>query len=102
MLSCPIGVDWTVTRHDDRVRLHDPVRYDSLDTAEAVRFPEATVDLADHEYRREIAAFAAKAKEPFLRGREKTPPDAYEEELYNDFWQEFDERLGRAEATLHR
>jgi hypothetical protein len=100
MLSCPIGIEWSVTHSDDHVRLYDVVRRDSIVEAEDVRFPGLAVELPLGEYRRKIAAFAAKAKEPFLTGSKKNPDDSYDEELYRAFWQEYDERLGRAETNL--
>jgi hypothetical protein len=39
MLTCPIGVDWSVKHRGGRVQLHDVVRYDTVADAEAVRFP---------------------------------------------------------------
>jgi hypothetical protein len=100
MLSCPIGIDWSVTHLDALVRLHDVIRYDSVDETQAVRFRGLAVELPEDEYRLKVAAFAEQAKEPFLAGSEKTPGDDCEEELYRDFWREYDERLGRALATF--
>ena len=54
MLSCPIGVDWSVTHLGGRVRLHDVATFDSVDEAEAVRFPGLEVELAEDEYRSAI------------------------------------------------
>jgi hypothetical protein len=71
------------------------VRYDSLDTAAAVRFPGLEVELAADEYRRRVAAFAEKVKEPFASG-EKTPGDDDLLTLYHEFWREYDARLVRA------
>ena len=100
MLSCPIGIEWSVTHLDDQVRLHDVIRRDSTSETEDVRFPGLAVDLPLGEYRQKIAGFAAKAKEPFLTGAQKAPGDSYDEELYRAFWQEYDERLERAETSL--
>ena len=100
MLSCPIGIEWSVTHVDDHVRLHDVIRRDSISENEDVRFPGLAVELRLVEYRQKIGAFAAKAKEPFLTGSRKSPGDSYDEELYRAFWQEYDERLGRAEGRL--
>ena len=102
MLSCPIAIDWSVTHLDDHVRLDDVVRRDSTSEAEAIRFHGLTVDVPQDEYRQKIAAFATQAKEPFLTGSKKTPDDEYWAELNRAFWQEYDQRLARAEASLHR
>lgn len=95
MLSCPIGVDWSVAHLGARVRLDEVVRYDTVDVGEAVRVPGLAVELSEGQYRHEIVAFAEQAKQPFV-GIEKTPADEYEEELYDQFWREYDERLSRA------
>jgi hypothetical protein len=99
MLTCPIGVDWSVTHRGGRVRLYDVVRFDTVDETETVRFPGLEVELADDEYRLPVVAFAEKAKEPFV-GTEKTPADDYEQQLYEEFWREYDERLRRALSAL--
>jgi hypothetical protein len=96
MVSCPIGIDWAVTHLGERVRLHDVV---SRDNAGTVEFTGLTVELAESEYRRQIVAFAEKAKEPFARSQ-KTPADDFDQELYTEFWREYDARLGRALAAL--
>jgi hypothetical protein len=95
MLTCPIGVDWSVRHLGGRVQLADVVRYDTVNEAEGVRFPGLVVEVAEDEYRREVVAFAKKAKQPFV-GCEKTPSDDYERQLYEEFWREYDERLDRA------
>jgi len=99
MLTCPIGVDWSVNHRGGRVQLHDVVRYDTVAEAEAVRFSGLEVEVADDEYRLEVVEFAEKAKEPFV-GIEKTPGDDYEEELYEEFWREYDGRLNRALSSF--
>jgi hypothetical protein len=94
MLTCPIGVDWSVRHLGGRMELADVVRYDTTNEAEGVRFPGLVVEVGEKEYRREVVAFAEKAKQPFV-GREKTPSDDYEQQLYEEFWREYDERLNR-------
>ncbi len=95
MTSCPIGIDWSVTHVGGRVRLHDVVRYDTVDEREAARFPDLVVELEGDEYRRKIAEFAEHAKQPFV-GAEKSLEDDFDRELYQQFWREFDARLARA------
>jgi hypothetical protein len=101
MVSCPIGVDWSVAHRDGRVRLSDVVVCEETDSArEGPRFrefPGLAVELTEGEYRRAIVAFADKAKEPFA-DIEKIFPDDAEQQLYEEFWLEFEERLGRARA----
>ena len=95
MMSCPIGIDWSVSHINGRVRLRDVVRYDSTDDAEATHFPEVVVELSEDEYRRQIVAFGQKAKEPFA-GVEKDIPDEWDREQYEQFWKEYEELLARA------
>ena len=95
MTSCPIGIDWSVSHLGGRVRLHDVVRYDSVDESEAVRFPGLSVELSEDEYRRRIVAYAEKAKQLF-EGVEKTLDEDWERQVYEEFWQEYDARLSRA------
>lgn len=95
ILTCPIGIDWSVTHLGGRVRLADAIRYDTTDESQAARFPGLMTDLAEGDYRKQIVAFAEKARQPFA-GAKKTPADDYAEELYDDFWREYDARLSRA------
>jgi hypothetical protein len=95
MLSCPIGIDWSVSHLGGRVRLHDVVRYDSVDEAEATRFLGLAVELEEDEYRRQVVAFAEKAKRLF-EGVVKAFADDVERQEYDEFWQEYDGRLSRA------
>jgi hypothetical protein len=88
MVSCPEGIDWSVSHRDGRVLLADVVKN------ETERFPGLAVDLSEDEYRRAVVAFAEKAKEPFATV-EKTLDDSTRDE-YEAFWREYDERLGRA------
>ncbi|HXJ34844.1 MAG TPA: hypothetical protein VMS22_12495 [Candidatus Eisenbacteria bacterium] len=99
MLTCPIGVDWSVTHLGGRVRLRDVARFDTVDETEAIRFPGLEVELAEDGYRLQVVAFAEKAKEPFV-GTEKTPADDYERQLYEEFWREYDGRLSRARSPF--
>ena len=94
MLSCPIGIDWSVSHLGGGVRLHDVVRYDSVDESQAVRFPGLVVELAEDEYRGRVVAFAEKAKQLF-EGVEKVLDDSDRHD-YEEFWQEYDGRLSRA------
>jgi hypothetical protein len=97
MLSCPIGIDWAVTHLGERVRLDDVVTRDNVDGT--VDFPGLAVEIAESKYRRQIVAFAEKAKEPFDAGSPKTPAGEIDEELYAEFWREYNGRLSRALAV---
>jgi hypothetical protein len=65
-----------------------------------VDFPGLAVEIAESEYRRQIVAFAEKAKEPFDAGSPKTPAGEIDEELYAEFWREYNGRLSRALAVI--
>ena len=100
MMNCGIGVDWSVRHLGGRVQLADVVRYDTTNEAKGVvRFPGLVVEVREDEYRRAVAAFAEEAKQLFV-GREKTPSDEYEQQVYEEFWREYDERLNRARSPF--
>lgn len=89
MLSCPFGIDWSVTHLPGAVRLSDVI------LNESVRFAGLAVDVAEDEYRRQVVAFAEEAKRPFV-GVEKVFYDDADRQEYEEFWQEYDARLSRA------
>lgn len=94
MMGCPIGIDWTVSHLPARrVRIQDVVRYDDT-SGDGMTFP-VDVEISADEYRREVIAFAERAKEPF-HGVAKEPFDALDRQAYEAFWREYDERLDRA------
>ena len=92
MASCPIGVDWRVTHRDGMVCLEDVVRVDDRATT---RFPGLVVEVAQEEYRRQIVAFAEKAKEPFVGVEKSFEDDDYDLVLYPRFWAEYDAIIAR-------
>jgi hypothetical protein len=98
MMGCPIGIDWTVTHLNDRVRITDVVRYDATDDAEAVQFPSLSVEVPVDEYRDEVVAFARRAKEPF-EGIAKAFYDDDDRRDYEEFWEEYDHLLARAATS---
>lgn len=93
MLSCPYGIDWTISHRDGRVSLADVVK-DKSQT-----FPGLAVDLSETEYRRQIVAFAERAKEPFA-DVEKAIADEVDRADYEAFWHEYDELLNRGRRSL--
>jgi hypothetical protein len=95
MMSCPIGIDWAVTHLGEQVRLHDVVLCDEIGTT--IDFPGLAVEIAESAYRRQIVAFAEKAKEPFDAASSKTPGDEIDRELYAKFWLEYDSLLCRVQ-----
>ncbi len=95
MSSCPIGVDWSVTHVDRRVRLHDVVRVDDVTDRGGTRFLGLEAELAEEEYGRRVVAFAAKAQELFAGVEKEFGEDDYERDLYPPFWEEYDRLLER-------
>ena len=64
-----------------------------------MRFPGLVVEVAEDEYRRAVVAFAEEAKQLFV-GHKKTPGDDFEQQLYEEFWREYEERLNRARSPF--
>jgi hypothetical protein len=77
------------------VRLHDVVRYDSVDETQATRFLGLEVELSEDDYRRQVVAFAEKARRLF-EGVDKLFHDDSDRQEYDEFWREYDERLSRS------
>ena len=97
MMSCPIGIDWSVSHlPGGRVRIADVVKCESTGD-DGLRFSGADVELSADDYRREVVRFAERAMEPFA-GVEKTTFDEVDRGEYDAFWTEYDERLVRAAA----
>lgn len=92
MLSCPIGIDWRVTHRDDSMQISDVVRVDNRVTTPLL---DLAVELPFEKYRRQIVAFAEKAKEPFVGVEKEFDEDDYDRELYPKFWAEYDGLLAR-------
>lgn len=92
MMSCPIGVDWSVRHLTDAVRLSDVVRYDTTNEAQAIRFPEIDAIVPVAHYVQEVVSFARVARSVF----EHTEKDSSNETIpgeYVAFWQEYETLL---------
>jgi hypothetical protein len=99
MLSCPIGIDWTVEHVDGRIRISEVFRCDDVSaTAVQEYYSDAPVEVPLEEYRDEIVAFARRAKEPF-EGITKSFGDDYDREMFVEFWEEYDRLLADAVAA---
>jgi hypothetical protein len=98
MMTCPIGVDWSVTHLPGRVRVSDIVRYDTTNEAEGVRFPDLSVELDEEDYRREIVSFAKEAKRLFS-GVTKRFSDDLDRDQFEAFWSEYEQLLVRYNDT---
>jgi hypothetical protein len=86
------GTDWLVRHEGDTVVLSQPSHFDALggETKFDVR---AAVPIDD--YRRQVIAFAETARD-FYTAAEPRQLENWEQELHEQFWQEFDGRLARA------
>jgi len=93
MTSCPIGIDWSVRHTEGRVELSNLLLCEEIGSVE--EFPGLAASVTEDRYRREVIAFAKKAKELFANA-EKIFPDELERQLYDEFWREYDARLDRA------
>ena len=98
MMSCPIGIDWTVEHADGRVRISEVFRCDDVGATDVQEYPDLAVEVPLQEYRDEIVAFARRAKEPF-EGIEKSISDDFDREMYVEFWEEYDRLLAHAAAA---
>ncbi|MBN1917466.1 MAG: hypothetical protein JW889_06115 [Verrucomicrobia bacterium] len=92
MSGCPIGIDWSVRHLDGSVHLGDIVRYDTTSEREATHFSEMKAEVSPNEYRRQVVAFARKARELF-DGVTKEFDDAFDRDQYERFWAEYGDRL---------
>jgi hypothetical protein len=101
MISCDIGIDWTVRHRDDHVRIGDVVRYDSNDVSKAVKFGDLMVQIPWSVYAAQIVDFAKVAK-AFFSGIDK---DTSAETIPGEceaFWSAFDDLLAGWETPCER
>jgi hypothetical protein len=94
LMGCPVGIDWELFHFDDQVGIENVVRYDTTDENNAIRFNDLSVVLSECQYRQEVVKFAGESKELF-RGIEKKIDDEFDREQYVEFWEEYDQLLGR-------
>ena len=99
MMSCPVGIDWSVSHRDGEVFLGDVLRYDSVSEEDALRYTDLVAQVSERDYRRSIVAFAERAEALFF-GIKKEIDDDWDRKQYAAFWREFDARLDRARSTL--
>jgi hypothetical protein len=101
MFTCPIGIDWSVSHARGLVRISDVRRCDTVDEAAAICFPALAVELTEDAYRRQVVAFAMKAKVPF-EGVEKTFSSAFGRQAHREAWDEYDRLLIHASLSAQR
>ena len=94
--GCPnFGTDWVVRHEDGTVFLSQPLYVDSV--AGDTEFDVQARVTIEH-YRREVAAFAETARS-FYFSAEPRALEEWEQDLHEQFWAEFDERLERARSA---
>lgn len=94
MLGCPISIHWNVKHRDEQVILSDFVKFTTTNPDVGdVRYPGLEVKISKEEYRRQIISFALEAKKLFENSEEKQITDEFDQKIYEDFWEEYNELL---------
>jgi hypothetical protein len=92
-LGCSnLDTDWGVRHDGDEVVLEQAMHY-----AQGEQRLDAAARLPAMEYRRAVAAFARTARDFYFAEGPRTA-EAWEQDLHDEFWAEFDQRLQRAES----
>lgn len=91
MLGCPISIHWNTELQGDTVRLSNFHKVETT-TPETgtMEFPGLTAIISFDDYRRHVIQFAQEVKAFFGRSKPKKV-EADDKEMYDEFWQEFDE-----------
>jgi len=95
MTTCPVGIDWSVSHIGGHVRIANVVRRDTVAAPDEVLFPGLTAEIDEAGYRRQVIAFADRAKELFA-GIDKLLEDDFDRREYEGFWREYEGLLQRA------
>lgn len=88
------GTDWIVRHEADMVFLSQPTHYSAADTTEF----DVQARVPIYDYRRQVVAFAEEVRD-FFAVSQPRQVEAWEQELDQQFWAEFSERLSRAKST---
>ena len=95
MMTCPVGIDWSVRHDSGFADLFNAVTYPSVNEADAIRHLEAVARLPVSEYR-DVVVRLADAVEAFFQSQ---PPRAFDNSFdqqdYDQFWAEFRSILKR-------
>jgi hypothetical protein len=90
------GTDWSVRHEGEIVVLSEPTRIDASETTFDIQARVSVVD-----YTLQVVAFAETARAFYIAaGPRQIAP--VEQEFHDQFWAEFDDRLGRATAGQPR
>jgi len=94
MMGCPISIHWTVKHIDDQVILTDFVKVATVNPETgSVHYPELEIKLSRNEYKNQVVSFALHAKKFFDNSKEKRTSDAFDKEMYEEFWNEYNQLL---------
>jgi hypothetical protein len=96
MMGCPIGINWSVTHAQGHVILNNIIRFDTTNEERSTKFPELEAKLTEEEYRKQVIAFAVKAKQPFQESP-RSYYDDFDQQQFETFWKEYDALLKREE-----
>ncbi len=92
MMGCPIGINWNVTHVQGHVILNNIIRFDTTNEERSTKFTNLEAKLTEEDYRKQVIAFAVKAKQPF----QELPRSYYEDfdrQQFETFWKEYDALL---------
>lgn len=94
MTNCPISIRWWVRHVGDHVVLSDFLKVETTDPSTgSVYYPDLEVQINKNEYKAQIRAFAQEAKMFFDTFGEKQISDDYDKQMYEEFWDEYNQLL---------
>jgi hypothetical protein len=97
MMGCPISIHWTVKHIDEQVILSDFVKVATTNPKTgSVYYTGLELKLSKKEYKNQILSFAIQAKNLFNNSKEKRITDDFDKEMYEDFWNEYNQLLKTA------
>lgn len=100
MMGCPIGITWNVTHTLEGVQLDTVLRFDTTDDDHPVGFNGLQALVPTETYRRQIIAFALKAKAFFQASSPRCYYDKADQLQAERFWKEYDALLGQFSFSL--
>ncbi|WP_367456796.1 hypothetical protein [Terribacillus saccharophilus] len=99
MSGCPISIHWSVQHKEGAVFLSDFVKFTSTDLTEGkIEYPDLRISVKKAVYEQEILQFAKQAKALFESSTAKEIEDEYDQDMYTDFWKEYDHFLQKYSA----
>ncbi|SEM95180.1 hypothetical protein SAMN04489762_1494 [Terribacillus saccharophilus] len=99
MSGCPISIHWSVQHNGDEVFLSNFIKFTSTSLTEGkIEYPDIRVSVKKIVYEQEILQFAKQAKALFESSKAKEIEDEYDQDMYTDFWKEYDRLLQKYSA----